>query len=142
MRITLLCDGDVRLKYPEISGGDVAVNDLGLEYFLYQWREAGEQFAIAIRDLFRPTLEQAARSFKEFFDQYNLSIDAIGKTLPERRKWYNPENWNNYRKMHHITMRRIARSRQRPRESHRVLYGTSADAILFDELHGIERDKE
>jgi len=133
-----LCDGDKCLLYPALAKDRlVTIEALNLEYLCHLWKEEGRKTAVNLWNAFRPALEQASKDLAKL---WSLISSAIEKTSQDP-KWYNPKNRNNYRKVRHMSMRRAVRCRQRPRESRWVLYGSSADTVIFDELHGIEGDK-
>ena len=135
MWITLLCDADKRLLYPMLTEARlVTIEKLNFEYLCHLWNEESRKAVVTLWSAFRPALEQASKDLTKLC---SLISSAIEKTS-QSPKWYNPKNRNNYRKVHHMSMRRVMGCRQRPRESRRVLYGSSADTVIFDELHGIE----
>ena len=140
MRITILCDADKCFIYPVLSYfGEVTVWDLQIEYKYFLWNKSHRLAVVAVADMFKPSLEQAAKSIAAFKEIFNLSlyktypIEPLSKsfTADYRRAWR--ENCNNYRKLNHMPLIRRSRCRWRPRESRRAMDGLSPGIVVIDE---------
>lgn len=103
------------IKNPFFSRlGRSTIKDLQLEYMLYQLHEAGKEAVIVIGNAFTAALEKLLESFKEIYEIFG---SVIIKDIQNRSKWYNPIDRNNYRKIHHMALRRVLRKRQRESKS-------------------------
>jgi len=130
-RILLLCDGDKRLISSLLSeiAKRVTVRDLQLEH---AWHDSFKVIVAAV-DMYTPALEQVAKSITELCNKIKeslqLPIEPLSKSLMAdyRQAWM--KYCNNYRKLHHLPMRRC-RCRWRPRESRRVMEGLSPGVVI------------
>jgi len=68
-----------------------------------------------------------------FYLTFDIDIDICFPPLPET-KWYNPVDCNNYRKMHHATLRRVVRCRAKARESRGRYAVEGARVMELDEV--------
>ena len=147
MGIINLCDGDKILVNPLIAEARqrVTVDNLQSEYDALLWYEQSKKAVIACRDMFTPAIEEMTKVFMEMAKAFNA---AFVKAIREQERAtikgtgirepvglfteYCRKNGNNYRKLHHLPMRR-QRCRWRPRESRRVLEGLSPGVVVIDE---------
>ena len=134
MRIAILCDGDKCLdgSLPEEARRWVMVRELQLEHVLHIWGEEMKKAVIIIRDRFTPTLEDMAKLIIEFWEPITLAIE---KAMRGKPKWYNPTDRNNYRKIHHMALRRVVRCRQRESRHRYPLDGLRTYITVFDEIY-------
>jgi len=89
-RVTIACEGGYPLLASLYNGCEIAVE--------------------VITDAFIPALEDTYEAFAEICKMLD---DVLAETTWDRPKWYNPADGHNYRKMHHITPRRVVKRRDR-----------------------------
>ena len=139
MRIAILCDGDKCLggSLLEDARRQVTTSELEIENAFYTWNEEMKIAVITIGNMFESALEQASEALIKMCEQINSVIEM---TPNEKPKWYNPTDRNNYRKIHHVALRRVVRSRRGARESRRVIKGLTPGGIEIDEYAFAEED--
>ncbi|MFZ3132674.1 MAG: hypothetical protein WA125_16635 [Desulfosporosinus sp.] len=125
MGIMNLCDGDNNLVSPMIAEARqrVTIDTLRSEYAAFPWYEQSKKAVIACRDMFTPAIEEMTKAFMEMAKAFNV---AFIKNIQEQEQAiiegtrnrepigllteYCRMNGNNYRKLHHMPMRREPRT--------------------------------
>lgn len=140
-RITTQCDADKRLIYQDLEDDNRAsIKKLQFEYFMYLYHNGDDELTRAVIKAI-DFWEEKKKAIIELWDKIKeiscQSIEPLSKSFMAdyRRAW--EKNFNNYRKLHALPLKRRLRCRWRHRES-RSLVGISQDAVMIDEYAFIE----